>query len=154
MSDDKKKLQEVQESRGPSREMIDAVAIAAGVAADAAVKALRASEPKAPPSRKRRDMGSACSECGQLEIACKKQHRMIVLFPKYGKAKSFPGVTLNGVTYKSDSPRHLICVPARSNMESTVALWDEGEERLFNARSMTHDSGSIGTGNLSNFKPA
>jgi len=90
------------------------------------------------------DFGPRCSTCGQYEVACKSQHVMMIVAPRNPRRfASFPGITINGITYASPDMHTPIPVPAENEISHKIKLWEEGEEDLRNGRTVTHDSGVL-----------
>jgi hypothetical protein len=89
-----------------------------------------------------------CSVCNQVKPACKGEHMLTVVYPqKYPEwAGFFPGVKINGVTYRSGNENHRIYIPtvAASTILNTVLAFEEAEKNIHIKRKARHDSGSIG----------
>lgn len=89
--------------------------------------------------------GQKCGECRQKRKACKGQHRMAVIYPSNPRyAKSFDGLQLNGVVYRSNRRGHAIPVPADWDAEHMLAKWEFEEDQLRTGREGFHNSGEIG----------
>lgn len=74
-----------------------------------------------------------CGTCRQKQTACKGTHRQVVVYPqRYPEfGNDFPGVTINGVKYRSSSPDEFISVPevAAESILCDVERFVEGERR-------------------------
>lgn len=138
--------------------LVDAIALAAGIAAKSAVTALRDAGEGAPRKAGPVNLGAMCSLCLQALKACRGKHRKAIVFPQHTDPKFFQGVTINGINYRSDHRGHLIWVPEDVPVENMVAMWEQGESRFNTARIVEHHSGSLtmagDTPNTAGFKPA
>lgn len=95
----------------------------------------------APPSRN--ELGR-CSECLQYKKACKGKHIKMVVGPRnHRRWKSWQGVYLNSVHYKSPGPGVEITVPLEQNFAYIIARWEEEEDNLREGRTMSHNSGKL-----------
>ncbi len=90
-----------------------------------------------------------CSDCGQIEAACKRDHRLAVIFPQDEEsARFFDGIKMNGVRYRSNGPNHYVMVPKDSNMEYDVAAFERGEKRNRMGKNFKLGSGGGGSNNF------
>ncbi len=86
-----------------------------------------------------------CPDCRQVRRACKGQHRQAILFPKSGRfVKSFEGLCLNGIWYRSNNRGHRVLVPAEWDAENMLANWESQEEQLRSGRESFHNAGELG----------
>ncbi len=89
-----------------------------------------------------------CEVCKQTKKACSGEHTLIVCYPqKYPEwAGFFPGIKINGVTYRSGHENHRINVPtcAVSTIINAVSAFEQAEKNIHVKRTKKHDSGSIG----------
>lgn len=85
-----------------------------------------------------------CPDCGQLKIACKGKHAMLLVWPQNERyAEHFDGVYLNGVRYKSPDANTRIAVPAENSILNSVRCWEESENDLRMGRKKTHRTGNL-----------
>lgn len=101
-----------------------------------------------------------CAECGQIAVKgrypCKGKHKQMVVYPEDAYwAKWFQGAMLNGVTYLSNGPGHMITVPAENDFQAQIQVWVDMERTNAQGKRKSHNSGSINgqTGNTSGFNP-
>jgi hypothetical protein len=89
-----------------------------------------------------------CDVCHQVKKACDGKHTLTVVYPqKYPEwAGFFPGVKINGVTYRSGNENHRINIPtiSASTILNAVLAFEEAEKNIHIKRKARHDSGSIG----------
>lgn len=91
-----------------------------------------------------RDFGPRCSKCGQYETACGDKHVQMIVAPRNPRRfKSFPGIFINSVQYRSPNMFTPVTVPADNDFSHKIKMWEEGEEDLRNGRSVKHDSGTL-----------
>lgn len=121
------------ESNSMEKAIASAIEQALPAAVGAAVTAMRGPQQVAQPAKPQLQRGLRCPECNQQVRACKREHRLAVIFPKMAVLEDlFPGIRLNGVTYISGGPDHRITIPKDSDLENQVAAWEERE--LINLR--------------------
>lgn len=88
---------------------------------------------------------SRCPECKQYTRGCKGKHSKMVVFPKNDEnGEWFPGLSINGVLYRSSHSNHHITVPEQNDLASGIYLWEQSERTLRHGRKASHNSGSIG----------
>lgn len=144
MSDktDKKSEETKAPASALTKEVQEAIALSTAMVAEA----LKGQQGQIPgrPTRGVPDLGPRCGECGQYEVACKKQHRQAVVWPSNPHfVKFFQGVRINGVTYMSNGPQHRITVPAEADIEYAVAQWTDNEQEISQGRVAEHFSGTV-----------
>lgn len=155
MAGDKDKKQEQVQGPGPSADNIEAaVAKAVETALEKAIPvAVMAAQKVAgtaqatgfrgAPARVV-DFGPRCSECGQYETACKGEHVKMIVAPRNPRRfKSFPGIFINSIQYKSPNMYTPVTVPADNDFSHKIKMWEEGEEDLRSGRTVKHDSGTL-----------
>ena len=111
---------------------------------------------KAKEEEVRRQMAeqAQCSKCGIKVGGCKDKHVSMYVGPHNARRfKSFPGLFLNGVQFRSPRPGIEILVPAENNFPYQIAEWERSEEELLTGRTVEHDSGSISNNNRNGYKP-
>lgn len=95
-----------------------------------------------------------CSTCLQQLRACKGKHVNLVVYPRnHRRGESFPGIQVNGVTYRSPRPGVTVPCPEQNDILHMVQLWEDSEDGMMTPRSAVHDSGSIGRSGTG-FNPA
>lgn len=93
-----------------------------------------------------------CPECRQVFSTptgggCQGKHVQMVVYPKNPRlAEFFPGVILNGVTYRSNHPSELVTVPAQNDIAYSIEKFEESEDNFRHGRTASHNSGTIGPG--------
>ena len=91
-----------------------------------------------------KEFGSRCHECGQYLIACKGEHEQLIVAPANPRRfKSFPGVTINGLTYLSPNLSTPVTVPKANDIRTAIRLWEEGEDDMQMGRVVNHNSGTL-----------
>lgn len=107
-------------------------AAARGVAADAA-------------AAKAGNLGDRCQECRQPVKGCQGKHIQMVVYPKNARlADWFPGIKINGVTYRSSHGSQLVTVPESNDIAKMIEAFEESEDNFVNGRTAMHNSGSLG----------
>lgn len=135
----KPKTDEMREvARALAEELVPSVAVAVAQATRGPVVHDPRRQPPPPnPTR--------CSTCGQLLVACKDEHEMLVVYPQNVRhGKFFQGLFLNGVRYLSPRPGVAIPVPKENNFRYDLAKAEEAEDNFLHGRVIQHHSGSIG----------
>lgn len=90
-----------------------------------------------------------CQACQQRLAACKGKHRQTVVYPKNPRyvdprRPGWVGVSINGVTYRSNGPTHKVTVPEDSCPENLVAAWEDTEDTMSQGRVGGSNLGQIG----------
>lgn len=125
------------------------------VAVAAAVKMSRQPAPVEPEPLAAGSQVGECGTCRQPFGGCGGKHRKIVVGPERDENwRIFPGIAINGVRYLSQGPGHMIDVPADSDIEYKIYMWEQNEQALATPRVKYHNSGQLGPGNRSGFVPA
>lgn len=115
-------------------EMIPSAVAAAVVASGSHIPAVIQTQPKVPEYSHRQ----VCTECGQLQSACRGDHVDMVVFPqKYEEyAEFFRGRCINGVWYLSNNADHKVRVPAcaANEIKQAVEQFEQNEHDMRNGR--------------------
>lgn len=147
---DEKKLPEKQDEKQSIAEIVAAAVratmesvIPASLAAAARVQIEQAALGRLAQDNARALSQERCGTCKQLKRGCENDHDLIVVFPvgqflPHEAVKSFPGITVNGVTYKSRNSRHRVFVPKKNDIATAVNDWVRSESELRFGRAKAH----------------
>jgi hypothetical protein len=114
----------------------------------AVIAATRHTPVQTAPAERRGMGGPTCFDCGQLTVACKGEHTMMVVYPTNlpEQAEWFRGAIINGKSYLSNDDQHAICVPkaAAGDILSMVRGWEQNEREQKLGRKKHRDSSKQG----------
>ncbi len=147
MADQKKDEQNSTDAaveRAVFKALETALPLAAKMSAEAQVRA----QPRQ--ATRRVPTGGQCPACRQAQyvdhngvvFACGEKHIKMSVYPSFND-KWFQGVSVNGVTYRSNFAGHLITVPAENEIQKTVENWEKQERESAQGRQIRPQNYSV-----------